>query len=144
MGHNMGSVHDRANTSGGGAYPYSYGYQYIKNPGNADPSNFSTIMAYDNCDEGCPTIGYFSNPAVTYNGIATGVPITSGLAADNALSLNNTRGFVAGFRATPGNCTFTFDPTTFTLPPAAGRTPAQWTVLLVPAGGGSSGRHRGR
>ncbi len=108
LGHNMGSQHDRANASGGGSYPYSFGYQ--------DPATtFRTIMAYD-CVGGCPRIQNFSNPAVLYNGLPTGVDDASASSADNAHSLNNTAPIVqnwrthvvcaADFTDTPANNTF--------------------------------------
>ncbi len=89
LGHNMGSMHDRANSGGGkGAYPYSYGYGVS--------GTFGTVMSYIN-----PRIGKFSNPAITCaNGIACGVSETASNSANNALSLNNTRAAVAGFRST--------------------------------------------
>jgi hypothetical protein len=88
LGHNMGSMHDRANSGGGtGAYPYSYGYGVS--------GTFGTVMSYIN-----PRIGKFSNPAITCaNGIACGVSETAANSANNALSLNNTRAAVAGFRS---------------------------------------------
>ena len=88
LGHNMGSMHDRANSGGGmGAYPYSYGYGVS--------GTFGSVMSYIN-----PRIGKFSNPAITCaNGIACGVSETASNSANNALSLNNTRVAVAGFRS---------------------------------------------
>ncbi|MCB1777723.1 MAG: hypothetical protein KDI50_09830 [Candidatus Competibacteraceae bacterium] len=82
LGHTMGSVHDRANTSNVGAYAYSYGYGV--------DGLFGTIMSYIR-----PTVGKFSNPNLNCSdsqacGIAND--------ADNALSLNNTRTAVAGFK----------------------------------------------
>jgi len=87
LGHNMGSMHERANAGGGsGAYPYSYGYGVS--------GTFGTVMSYIN-----PRIAKFSNPAITCaNGIACGVSETASNAANNALSLNNTRIAVANFR----------------------------------------------
>lgn len=87
LGHNMGSMHDRANSGGGmGAYPYSYGHGVS--------GTFGTVMSYIN-----PRIGKFSNPAITCaNGIACGVSETAANSANNALSLNNTRAAVANFR----------------------------------------------
>jgi len=84
MGHNMGAEHDRAHTSSPGAFPYSYGYCL---PGNV----YHTIMAYD--DPCYNTINYWSNPAVTYAGIPTGVTNSE----DNHLTLNNTASIVAQF-----------------------------------------------
>ncbi|HCK80388.1 MAG TPA: hypothetical protein DIC59_02840 [Candidatus Competibacteraceae bacterium] len=90
LGHNMGSLHDRANSGGGiGAYPYSYGYGVS--------GTFGTVMSYLS-----PRIGKFSNPAITCaGGIACGVSETAANSANNALSLNNTRMAVAGFRSAP-------------------------------------------
>ncbi|WP_169249179.1 InlB B-repeat-containing protein [Candidatus Competibacter phosphatis] len=87
LGHNMGSMHDRANAGGGlGAYPYSYGYGI--------DGTFGTVMSYIN-----PRLGKFSNPAITcVGGIACGISETISNAANNALSLNNTRMAVANFR----------------------------------------------
>ena len=102
MGHNMGAEHDRAHTSNPGAFPYSYGYCL---PGDI----YHTIMAYDGpCTF---TINHWSNPAVTYAGVATGV---SG-SEDNHLTLNNTAPIVAQFRdgpsaaAVPGGLSATAD-----------------------------------
>jgi peptidyl-Asp metalloendopeptidase len=89
MGHNMGSLHDRANSgSADGMFPYSYGYQ--------DPAGaFRTIMAYNCTPTGCPRILNFSNPGVTYpaNGRPTGTATEN-----NALSINNSAFIVANFR----------------------------------------------
>ncbi|MGB2682264.1 MAG: reprolysin-like metallopeptidase, partial [Candidatus Competibacter sp.] len=75
LGHNMGSLHDRANSSGGtGAYPYSYGYGVS--------GTFGTVMSYIN-----PRIGKFSNPAITCaGGIACGISETAANSANNVLS----------------------------------------------------------
>lgn len=88
LGHNMGSMHERANAGGGsGAYPYSYGYGVS--------GSFGTVMSYIN-----PRIAKFSNPAITCAGsVACGVSETASNSANNALSLNNTRMAVANFRA---------------------------------------------
>lgn len=51
LGHNMGSMHDRAHASGQGAYPYSYGYGVT--------GIFGTVMSYV-----APVVGKFSNPAI--------------------------------------------------------------------------------
>ncbi|MCD4722739.1 MAG: hypothetical protein K8S13_23210 [Desulfobacula sp.] len=87
MGHNMGCCHDRDHTSSQGAYPYSYGHDA------AGVNAFGTIMSYDG-----PTLGFFSNPDITKcNGLPCGISITQTNAANNALSLNNTRLRVAAF-----------------------------------------------
>jgi uncharacterized repeat protein (TIGR02543 family) len=118
LGHNMGSMHDRANSGGGmGAYPYSYGHGVS--------GTFGTVMSYIN-----PRIGKFSNPAITCaNGIACGVSETAANSANNALSLNNTRAAVAAFRSAqqppPPPAT------TYALTVAA---PSNGTVASSPAG----------
>ncbi|MFZ1494731.1 MAG: reprolysin-like metallopeptidase, partial [Candidatus Competibacter denitrificans] len=87
LGHNMGSMHDRAHAGGGsGAYPYSYGYGVS--------GVFGTVMSYLS-----PSIGKFSNPAITCaGGISCGVSEGAPDSANNALSLNNTRMAVADYR----------------------------------------------
>jgi hypothetical protein len=90
LGHNMGNVHDRATVvqqdGNHGAYPYSFGYGLA--------GQFGTIMSYID-----PEVGKFSNPdklcrGQTACGIAETDPANS---ADNARSLNNTRGYVAAY-----------------------------------------------
>jgi Metallo-peptidase family M12B Reprolysin-like len=93
LGHNMGSMHDRATVAsqggGTGAYPYAFGY--------GKQGAFGTVMSYIS-----PVIGKFSNPGLkTCANQACGISETdSRNAANNALSLNNTRDGVAGFYAT--------------------------------------------
>ena len=92
LGHNIGSHHDRANSSSSPAYLYSYGYQAVD-------KSFRTIMAYNNgC--GCPKFQGFSNPDVLYNGQPTGIDYDTDPAnsADNARSIDNTAYTVANFR----------------------------------------------
>ncbi|WP_025917407.1 reprolysin-like metallopeptidase [Herminiimonas sp. CN] len=99
LGHNMGSVHDRIteNAPSGastGAYSYSFGYGL----NNA----FTTIMGYPSSFTSAPRIGRFSNPSITTcMGLACGISASFSNSANNALSLNNTRLAVAGFRAAP-------------------------------------------
>jgi len=100
LGHNMGCAHNRANASSGGAYPYSYGYDY-QAAGIATPT-FGTVMSYVGT-----RITYFSNPNITHpsdssvflgvSGGPTGTdnPTTS---ADNSRTINNSRTYVANFR----------------------------------------------
>ncbi len=89
LGHNMGSMHERANSKDRygnleqGAFPYSYGYGFS--------GTFGTVMSYIS-----PMTGKFSNPNITCaNGIACGTAND-----DNARSLSNTRADVANFRPT--------------------------------------------
>ena len=91
LGHNMGSMHDRAE-GGTGAYPYSFGHK--------EAGKFRTIMAYP-CTPSCPRINHFSNPNVRYQGSwPTGIdhtvdPVNS---ADNARAFTNILNIVANFR----------------------------------------------
>jgi hypothetical protein len=95
LGHNLGSHHDRANagTCQGvlcqGVKPYSYGYC---GPG------FRTVMTYfaGSCS---PRVNYWSNPAVTYNGLPTGILSSLSNSADNRQSLNDTRVTASNWRA---------------------------------------------
>lgn len=90
LGHNMGSVHDRATVAqqdgSQGAYSYSFGYGVA--------GQFGTIMSYID-----PEIGKFSNPDKLCKGqMACGVAETDvSNSADNVMSLNNTRPYVAGY-----------------------------------------------
>jgi hypothetical protein len=90
IGHNMGSAHDRATVAqqGGshGAFSYSFGYGIA--------GQFGTIMSYVD-----PEIGKFSNPdklcaRQTPCGVSESDVANS---ANNALSLNNTRRYVAAY-----------------------------------------------
>lgn len=92
LGHNMGSMHDRATVTsqggGTGAYPYSFGY--------GKSGSFGTVMSYIS-----PVVGKFSNPAITCAGTTPcGIAETSTTtSANNAKSLNNTRAAVAAYVA---------------------------------------------
>ena len=113
LGHNMGAHHawyesDEQN--------YHHGFAYI-----SDTTRWRTVMAYnDQCAATapgtyCDRLQYWSNPAVTFSGIAMGVasdgpmdcvagslnPNPSTCAADNHLRLNNTCSTVANFRTAP-------------------------------------------
>ncbi len=94
LGHNMGITHARQDTSGGGAFPYAFGFK------DDATRTFRTIMAY-NCTSGCTRRQFFSNPMNDYNGMATGIdhnldPYNS---ADNARALNGTVANVMSWRA---------------------------------------------
>ncbi len=86
LGHNMGSTHNPEN-GGSAAYPFSYGH-WIN-------GNYRTVMSYSNpCTSGCSRVPQFSNPAVIFNGVPTGVADQR----DNFRSLENTADTVANFR----------------------------------------------
>ncbi|HVH35569.1 MAG TPA: M12 family metallo-peptidase [Tahibacter sp.] len=85
-GHNMGMGHDPGN--GNGAYAWSFGHIV--------DGSFRTVMAYaSNCPSGCTRRPYFSNPAVNYTGVATGIVDQR----DNHRTGNLTADIVANFRA---------------------------------------------
>jgi hypothetical protein len=100
LGHNMGSMHDRATVAsqggGTGAYPYSFGYGIS--------GSFGTIMSYIS-----PVTGKFSNPNVSTCGgnKSCGVSSTNTTSsADNARSINNTRTAVAAYQSTTTATTY--------------------------------------
>jgi hypothetical protein len=106
LGHNLGSSHDHANSSGTPLFPYAYGYQ-------SPNQTFRDIMAYD-CPGGCPRINQWANPDVWHVGEPTGVDFETNPAnaADVARTFNEVKGVVANFRP---NCS--------TAPPDPSPTP---------------------
>ena len=120
LGHNMGAEHDKANSSGTGMFPYSYGLQQI-----ARAPFYRTIMAYG-CSAGidCPRVSYFSNPEVSFQGQPTGVVATATNPADNRQTFNNSIQWTANFRtsasSTPSGPAFTVDVKQFDVPAAGG------------------------
>ena len=88
LGHNFGAVHDLENSDGPGLYADSYGYRFT----GADGVLYHDIMSYDPGQ----TIPYYSNPAVSYEGVSTG---QSGL-ADVARTINASAPVVAAYEPT--------------------------------------------
>lgn len=91
VGHNLGAEHDAgAAESPEGSAPYARGYVDLA-------ARTRTVMAYNtacaNAGFDCTRIGYFSNPAVSYNGRPTGTDL-----ANNARAISEKFGFVAQFR----------------------------------------------
>jgi len=88
IGHNQGCAHNREDAgSGCNLYSYSYGHRFI-----ASGSRYRTIMSYASGSYDPSTrIRYFSNPNVSFNGVATGVAIGSSGEAHNAQTITNTR-----------------------------------------------------
>lgn len=90
FGHNMGLEHNPENssaTSATASYPWSFGHYHS--------GSYRTVMSYsDPCAGNCTRRHYFSNPSVTYNGLATGVANER----DNARTLNLTSPISAAFR----------------------------------------------
>lgn len=89
VGHNLGAHHDRANAGNAGIALFPFAFGHIVE------GQFRTVMAYGNNCSVCPWVENFSNPNVTRNGVATGVPGQ----ADNAQTLNATRNLVSTFQA---------------------------------------------
>lgn len=94
LGHNLWCAHDRDNDSPPPPFAeYSHGYR-------EPAAQWHTIMAYP------PgfTIPYFANPSVNYPGPVnpgpTGIAANQPLPCNVALTINQTRLIVAGFRAT--------------------------------------------
>src|SRR6185369_10414286 len=85
LGHNFGCMHDLAHAGGTGVFPYSYGWYFT-----ASGTTYGDIMSYVG-----KTIPFFSNPKVSYLGVATG-----NSNANNADTISNTAVTIAGFRST--------------------------------------------
>lgn len=115
IGHNMGNKHDRANSTGSGAFPYSYGLCRTA----TDGTGFRTIMAYS-CGKS-PRVAWFSNPDVMYNGFPTGVSyeVDPANSADNVRSMRNAVATVAAFRDPPIAAARPAAPSTVTTAPTA-------------------------
>lgn len=95
LGHNMASHHNPEN-AGTPTFPYGFGH-YVN-------GNFRTVMSYvDPCTSGCTRRPYFSNPAVFFNGVPTGIHN----ARDNARSINNTADWIANYRYSGSNLQMT-------------------------------------
>lgn len=86
IGHLQSARHDPAADPTNTPYAYGHGYQ-------APNKAWRTIMSY-NCSPSCPRINYWSNPNVTYGGVAMGTATKN----DNQRVLVNTKATIAGFR----------------------------------------------
>jgi len=100
QGHNEGAHHDRWTVDDDLVlYPYAYGFWMWST--TLSRYTHRTIMAYD-CyayqGVSCTRVNYWSNPAVSYSGMPTGIAAGLTNAADNHLTLNNTAPLVAKFR----------------------------------------------
>ena len=92
MGHNQGADHDRQNAGVPSTFPFGFCFQHSSAP------LFRTIMAYQCASVDCPRVNHWSNPAVKYMGVPTGVPKGQAAAADNHLVLEETRKIAAKWR----------------------------------------------
>ena len=84
LGHLMGARHDPANDPSASPFAHGHGFQHPP---------WRTIMAY-NCTTPCTRLQYWSNPNVSFQGVAMGTAASH----DNARVLNQTRPTIAGFR----------------------------------------------
>jgi hypothetical protein len=91
FGHNMGCGHraDQATQPGPGYYSYSSGWHWTGSSG----SKHASVMSYE--DGGYYRVAHFSNPSISYDGVATGNATTG----DNARSMRNIKPNIAAFRA---------------------------------------------
>ncbi|MEK6677525.1 MAG: M12 family metallo-peptidase, partial [Planctomycetota bacterium] len=90
LGHNMGCAHDRANPTPPGQYSHSYGHRFTGLSGY----QWRTIMAYAPGTR----VPHFSNPAVLYDGVPTGVAEGMANSADNARTINLSAATVSNYR----------------------------------------------
>lgn len=98
-GHNMGMEHDPANGASpdSASFPWSFGHIV--------DGSYRTVMSYSSaatCPAGCPRRAYFSNPDVTYLGVATGVDGER----DNHRTGNLVYPIVVAFRMPPPDAIF--------------------------------------
>lgn len=103
IGHNQGAHHDRATVGTTSTTSYNYGFRRCNDASadNLGAPYFRTILAYT-CS-GSPRVGHFSNPAVLYSGVPTGVDpaINPSRGAFNARVLSDSAAMVASFRTPP-------------------------------------------
>jgi peptidyl-Asp metalloendopeptidase len=88
LGLNMGQAYNPEDAPNSGTHAYSYGYRQTQATG------FHTIMALPLIGGSQFAIPHFSNPNVSFNGMATGTA-----SQDNARSLNLSMPLIAQFRA---------------------------------------------
>lgn len=99
LGHNMGNHHSRNQNNspapaGGGLNEYSTGWRWTGDNGQG----YVSVMTYMEGDQESP---HFSNPDITYEGQPTGSYNGQYAPADNARSMNEIRGVLAGYRTSP-------------------------------------------
>lgn len=93
-GHNLGAHHrtDQKVQPGPGLYAYSAAWRWLGQNGY----RYCSVMSYSDSWEGeaVHVVGYFSNPSIDYQGVATG----KASAADNVRGINQIRAVVADYR----------------------------------------------
>lgn len=96
MGHNMGNAHSRLqnqNAAGGtgGLFPYSTGWRWT----GQDNQEYASVMTYN---EGAASAQIFSNPDITFQGVATGSYTANGAPSDNARSMREIKHAISQYR----------------------------------------------
>jgi hypothetical protein len=125
LGHNLGARHNRENACGTGvctdlccagdptkeqlvgSYDFSYGHIV--------PDQWRTVMAYWFECSYCPTMPFYSNPTVSFDGLPTGVPGGHPSGADNAFTFELNKEIAANWRT---SCTIPDPPDLGLAPPA--------------------------
>lgn len=92
LGHNMASAHARADPGNPPPIDEARGYTFT-----ANGTDYRTIMGIDS---DFSRIAQYSNPAVLFEGVATGLPAGDPEAADNASAFAVSTPVIAGFRRT--------------------------------------------
>ncbi|MBW2422036.1 MAG: hypothetical protein JRH19_26105, partial [Deltaproteobacteria bacterium] len=128
LGHNLGARHNRESAcesgactdrccagdsskeQGVGSYDFSHGHIV--------PDQWRTIMAYWYECSYCPTMPFFSNPTLTFDGLPTGAPGGHPSGADNALTFELNKGIAANWRS---SCMVSDPPDLGLTPPAQPR-----------------------
>ena len=90
MGHNLDCNHDRQTAGAADGGDFNYGHRYTSSSGR----DTGTIMSYAGS-----RVPYFSNPSVTYQGVALGVGAGESKAADNARRIRENAAAMASYRA---------------------------------------------
>ena len=95
VGHNLGCTHNPENSSGQGAFAYSYGYRFTA----ANGVRYRDIMSYD-ASPGYTFLPYFSTPLVTPTdrGASIGSVVGNATSADCARSIDQVSFEVSTFR----------------------------------------------
>ena len=88
IGHNMGASHAQDQGGSAGAEPAAFGWRFT----GSDGKSYRTLLSYQK-NPGEDRIPYYSNPAVKYQGTATGTAT-----ANNAGTLTKTAPKVAGYK----------------------------------------------
>lgn len=101
-GHGQGCAHNPEDAGSCPLYSYSYGHRWT-----SGGQSYRTVMAYNTDNGPYERIGYWSNPGVTFGGVATGTATR-----DNARTLDDTAGTIEGFQLTRFDVWVDEDPAT--------------------------------